>query len=73
MSQNLRYFAAANFCVAWFFGGGLGGNVQKSPSSICTKLAIVVEGFNINLWRCLLFPFDSLRGNYCLACVKSIL
>lgn len=50
--------------------------MQKSPSSICTKVAIVVEGFNINLYdtrRSLLFPFDSLRGNNCLAFVKSIL
>lgn len=41
MSQKLRYFASANFCVACFFGGGLGGDVQNSPSSICTKVAFV--------------------------------
>lgn len=41
MSQNLRHFAVANFCVAWVFGGGLDGDEQKSPSGICTKVATV--------------------------------
>lgn len=41
VSQNLSILLQQISVLPGFFGGGLGGDVQKSPSSICTKIAIV--------------------------------
>lgn len=71
-----QIFCCSKFLCCLVFWRGIRWGCAEKSFKYLYESSIVVEGFNINLYdtrRSLLFPFDSLRGNYCLACVKSIL